>query len=226
MESAKHAARTIAVLLLAQMICGPIVNFALLQPALGAPGFLDNASQHSLQIGIAVLLAFAMAAMTVGIAIAAWPVFRQHSRAMAMWLLALAIAGLSVSAVENISVLSMLSLSQAYANAATQDGEILRTLTGVVTAPRLWSHYIGLILAGSVAFVLYAALFRFALVPRLLAGFGMLAAISEIIAVATPLFGGRVIFPMIAPLGLAHIALVIWLLVKGFAPREPSGIRE
>ncbi len=37
-----------------------------------------------------------------------------------------------------------------------------------------------------------------------------------------PLFGQPVVFPMIAPLGLAHIALVLWLLVKGFAEHEPA----
>ena len=76
--------------------------------------------------------------------------------------------------------------------------------------------------AGSVAFVLYATLFRFILVPRALAGFGALAAVSEIVAVAMPLFGQPVAFAMIAPLGIAHIALVVWLLAKGFAEHEPA----
>jgi hypothetical protein len=221
MTTAKRAARTIAVLLLLQMAAGPIVNFALLQPVLAAPGFLENAATHSLQIAVAVVIGLAMVAAMVGIAITALPVFRPHSQAMAFWLLALAIVGLAVAAVENIGVLSMLSLSQAYAKADGANADLFKTLSVVVTAPRNWAHYTGLIISGSVAFVLYSTLCRFALVPRVLAGFGIIAALLEIIAVAMPIFGQRIIFPMIAPLGLAHLALAIWLIAKGFAEREP-----
>src|ERR1700674_3106554 len=40
----------------------------------------------------------------------AWPVFRRYSHAMALWFLALAVATFSLTAVENINLLSMLSL--------------------------------------------------------------------------------------------------------------------
>ncbi|MGH8172642.1 MAG: DUF4386 domain-containing protein [Rhodanobacteraceae bacterium] len=222
MATTRTAARTIAVLLLAQMITAPIVNFALLQPVLAAPGFLENAAAHSTRVSIAVVLGLAMVAATVGVAIAALPVFRRYSEAMAFWLLALAIVGLAAAVVENIGVLSMLSLSHAYANAEGANADLLKALSVVVTAPRNWAHYLGLALGGSVACVLYTTLFRFALVPRVLAGFGIVASLLEIVAVAMPIFGQRIVFPMLAPLGLAHLSLIIWLIAKGFADREPT----
>jgi hypothetical protein len=51
----------------------------------------------------------------------------------------------------------------------------------------------------------------------------LLAALLEIVAVAMPLFGRAVVFPMLAPLGLAHLALMIWLSTKGFAERRRYG---
>jgi hypothetical protein len=220
MENSRTTARTIAILLLLQMACGPIVNFVLLAPVLGHGVFLENAAAHPLQIGIAVVMGLAMSAFAVGIAIVASPFFRQYSQAMALWLLAIAVAAFALAAVEYVGVLSMLSLSQAYAIADPADGHLLQTLAVTVTSPRNWAHYLGLIFAGSFAVVLYAVLFRFALVPRALAAFGTLAALLEIIGVAMPLFGHAVVFPMLAPLGLAHLALVIWLIAKGFA--EPQ----
>ena len=220
MQNPKTAARTIAILLLLQMACGPIVNFVLLEPVLGRGVFLENAAAHPLQIGIAVVVGLAMSALSVGIAIVASPVFRQYSRAMSQWLFAIAVAAFALAAVENVAVLSMLSLSQAYAKADPADGHLLQTLAVTVTSPRNWAHYLGLIFAGSFAGVLYSALFRFALVPRALAGFGIFASLLEIIGVAMPLFGHAVVFPLLAPLGLAHLALMIWLIVKGFA--EPQ----
>ena len=220
--TARNAARTIAVLLLLQMIAGPIVNFRLLLPVIGQSVFLQEAAPHATQIGVAVVLGLVMVGISVGIAIVAWPIFRRHSRAMAFWLLALAIVNLGVGAVEYINTLSMLSYSKLFANADASQRDMLQAFAGAVAAPRIWAHFVGLMIAGSVAFVLYAILFRFALVPRVLAGFGALAALSEIVAVGMPLFGQPVVFPMIAPLGLAHIALVLWLLVKGFAEHEPA----
>jgi hypothetical protein len=72
-----------------------------------------------------------------------------------------------------------------------------------------------LLVGGGVLLLMYAALYRFHLMPRWLAGFGVLAALSQMIAVAKPVYGGWVIFPMLAPLLLAHLALVVWLLWKG-----------
>ena len=44
------------------------------------------------------------------------------------------------------------------------------------------------------------------------------------IAVAKPTFGGWVIFAMLAPLGVAQLLLLGWLLVKGLrAPAATAG---
>ena len=47
------------------------------------------------------------------------------------------------------------------------------------------------------------------------------------IAVAMPVFGHDVVFPMLAPLGLSQLLLAVWLITKGFrgqpgAKIEPS----
>lgn len=222
MLTAKTAGRTIAALLLAQMACGPIVNFVLMTPVLAAPGYLENAAAHATELRFAAVLGMAMGAVSIAIALVALPVFRRCSRRMAFAVLAIAVVGLAVSIVENIHLLSMLSLSQGYASAAVADRATLAALRTIVAAPRNWAHYIGLIVSGGFALALYGTLYRFALVPRLLAGAGMLAALLEIVGVGRPLFGYELAFPLLAPLGACHLALVLWLSVKGFAEREPS----
>jgi hypothetical protein len=214
-----RASRTIGMLLLAQIVGGPIVNFALLGPAFAAPGFLVNAAAHSTQVSIAALLGLMLGALSLGIAIAAFPILRQSSHAPALWLLAFAIASFALTAVESSTVLSLLSLSQAYAAADSADGGLFQTLRTVVASARNWMHYVGLIVTGSMIFVMYGALFRLALVPRLLAAFGAGSALLQIAAVTMPLFGHRIVFPMLLPLGLSHLALAGWLLARGFGER-------
>jgi hypothetical protein len=55
-----------------------------------------------------------------------------------------------------------------------------------------------------------------------LAGFGMIAAVLQMTSVGMPLFGHPVVFPMLAPLGLVHLALALWLIFKGLADATPA----
>ena len=71
-------------------------------------------------------------------------------------------------------------------------------------------------------FLFYAAMYRFALIPRVLAGFGLLAVVSMLTSVARPLFGHDVVFPMLAPTGVSQLILAVWLITKGF--RDQPGL--
>lgn len=225
MTTPKRIGRLIGVLLLVQMTGGFTLNFVLLQPVFTAPGgYLVNAAPNSLQISLAALIGLVTGLISVGIAVAALPVFRRHSESMAYAFLALAVADFALAAVEHTTVLSLLSLSQAYTSASAADAAQFEALRGVVASARNWAHFVHLIVAGCAIFVLYGVLYRFVLVPRALATFGMLAALSQIAAVTMPLFGHAVIFLMIYPLGLAHLLLALWLLAKGFEERpQPAG---
>ena len=209
------ASRWLAALLLAQMVFGPIANFALLDDATqAAGGFLVNAASHASSLATAALLSIALAVISAGIAIVLWPVLRERSERMSLALAMLGAAGIALSGLENTGLLSMLSLSQAYAAVGAPDGVLFEALREVVRAQRNWSHLIDLLAGGGMLVLMYAALFRFTLVPRWLAGFGMLAAALQMIAVAKPLYGGWVFLPLVLPLGIANLLLVGWLLWK------------
>jgi hypothetical protein len=221
MHTAKGIGRIIGALILMQMIGSGLVNFVLLEPVFSAPGFLVNAAGHSLRVSLSVLLGLATGLLSIGIAIAAWQVFRRHSHAMALWFVALSVVSFSLVAIENIDVMSLLSLSEAYTQANVADRVLFQALRGVVASTRNWTHYVGLIVAGCTLLVFYGTLIRFALVPRALAAFGLGAVMLQIVAVAMPLFGRDIVFPMILPLGLSQLALALWLIARGFPDLEP-----
>jgi hypothetical protein len=97
--------------------------------------------------------------------------------------LALAIASFTLQAVDDAHLLSMLSLSQQYAEAGAAKRELFQSLALVVGAARKWSHYSFLLVIGSWIFLLYGLLYRFRLVPRWLAVFGLLGAVGQIVGV-------------------------------------------
>jgi hypothetical protein len=220
MSNTTGAGRIIGVLLLAQMIGGYLVNFVLLAPVFAVPGFLVNAALHPLQVSLSVLLGIAVGMLSVAIAITAFPVFRQYSHAMALGFFALAVASFSLTVVENINVMSLLSWSEAYAKASAADRDLFQALRIAAASARNWAHYTGLIVVGCSLLVFYGVLCRFALVPRALAAFGLGAVALQIVAVAMPLFGHSIVFPMLMPLGLSQLLLAVWLIIKGLASSE------
>ena len=182
MKSAKSVGRIIGMLLFVQL-AGLIVPFVLLRPLMTGPrDYLANAAAASVQIKVAVFLLFANCALTIGIAIAAFPVFRQYSDTMALLLVAVSVIMFSLQAVDNAHVLSMLSLSQQYAQAGGRD-ELFQALAVVVGANRRWVHFSELLVIDGWIFVLYSLLYRFALVPRALAVFGLITVMLHFAAI-------------------------------------------
>lgn len=226
MTSHKSAARTIGVLMLMQLPIAPMVNFALLEPATAPPGFLANAAAHSAQVTTAVLLLLVGGAISIGIAITAFPVIRQYSRPMALWYVALAVIGVAGLLAEGLALRSMLSLSQQFVGADVANAAALEALGPWVRSVWTSAHFMNFLLAGVSGLVLYGALFRFALVPRALAAFGVLAVLLLIAGAVIPLFGRPTEMLLFMPIGLSELALMIWLLVRGFREEVPAPAAE
>jgi hypothetical protein len=216
MEAVSRAGRIIGVLIIIQMVGGFLANFVLEAPLFGTPGFLANAAPHSRQIALGALVGLVIEALWLGIAITAFPVFSQRIRPMALWFLALAAVILALAVVENAGVMSMVTVSEAYAKASAVERAQLETVRVVVASARNWAHFMARMVDGFAILLFYAALYRVALIPRILAGFGLIAATLQIIAVSMPLFGRDVVFPMLAPLGLIQLLVAVWLMIKGF----------
>jgi hypothetical protein len=116
----------------------------------------------------------------------------------------------------------MVSFSEAYAQAGAADRAVLQSVRVVVAAARNWAHYLGRVADGFTMLVLYAALLRYALVPRALAAFGLVAVTLMLTSVGMPLFGREVLFQLLAPVGLSQLLLALWLIVRGFRG-QPAG---
>jgi hypothetical protein len=210
------AGRVAGILLIAEMAGSGLVNFYLEAPLFGPGGFLPAAAAHAQQIGAAALLGLALGAIWLGIAITVFPASFQRSQRLTLWLLALATAGLAAAVLESAALLSMLSLSEAWTSASGSTQEQLAAVQVMVHAARNWAHYLGRFLDGITALAFYLTVLRARLAPTVLAALGMVAAPVMAAGVVLPVLGHDVVFPMLAPLGLAHLLLALWLIVRGF----------
>lgn len=224
MNDAKKTGRTVGALMLLHIALGLLVPFIILDKFV-VHDFLANAAGGAGAVRAAVFLLFIGSALEIGIASVAWPVLRQYSKPMALWLFALGVAGFTLQAVDNAHILAMLTLSQQAAAAGTAKAEMFQTLALVVSAARKWSHYSALFVAVSWMLLLFATLGRFRLAPRWLAALGALTALMQISAVSVRgMLGYPPAMPFAVALGPMYLLLAGWLLVKGFSeqPRATS----
>lgn len=214
MKSVKSVGRIIGILLLVQL-AGWIVPFALILP-IAKSDFLANAAGSSAQIKMALLLLLANCAVTIGISIAAFRVFRDKSPAITILLIVLSAIMFSLQAVDDAHLMTMLSLSQEYVK-GNGSAELFQALSEVVRSTRRWTHYSELLAIDSWIFVFYCLLYRSASVPRVLAVFGFIAVLLHFIGIPLALIlGYGSITPLGVPMALSHLALAFWLITKGF----------
>jgi len=220
MRSAERTGRIVGMLLLSQL-AGLIVPFVLLLPLTTGPqNYLTNAADASPQIRLAVFLLVGNCALTIGISITAFRFVRAHSEALALWLVVSSVIMFLLQAVDNIHVLSMLSLSQQYVRAGGPN-ELFPSLAGVVGTTRRWAHYSELLAIDGWIFLFCAILYRFAIVPRPLAAFGLLTVTLHFTGI--PLAGVLGFGPvtlMGVPMAVSHTALAAWLMGRGFNERQ------
>ncbi|HEX9927440.1 MAG TPA: DUF4386 domain-containing protein [Pyrinomonadaceae bacterium] len=228
MKSAKSVGRTVGILLLFQLVAGLTMPFILLRPLIaGSPGFLTAAAESSFQIRAAVFIAFIGAALTVSIGITMFPIFRRYGNATALFFLAVCVVGCALDAVQNATVMSMLSLSQQYVNGGAADSGLYQVAGATVASARRWAHAVQLVAIGGWIFVFYSSLLRFALIPRALAVVGLIGIVSQFIGVTLMMFlGNSPIGEMAMPLLPIQIAVAVWLIIKGFNERLPPATAE
>jgi hypothetical protein len=224
MKNIKSIGRIVGVLTFGQVAIGILVNFVLLSPMSAQAGFLRTAFHFPTLIAASAVLGIIVGMLSVTIAAVVFSLARQfqHQGALisATILLTVSAASIAVSAVEQINLMSMLSLSESYAKASNVDLQTIELMSTMVATTRNWSHYIALMIGGAMILMLYSTFLQLRLVPRMLAILGVLAAMLQIVAVSMPLFGHQIILLMIAPIGIVQIVLAFWLIVKGF--REPT----
>lgn len=204
--------------LLLVQLAGLIVPFVLLLPIATPPTeWMETAQRSAPRIMAGVLLLIVNGAVTIAISIAAWPVFRRTSEGLGLWLLVLAALWLATQAVDNIHVLSMLSLSESTGPVdafATDDARLASAVT--LGAMRRWAHVTALLAIDAWILCLYLNLIRAGALHRAVWTFGLITVTAHLIAIPVrSLLGLPSIGEAGMPMALSHLATAGWLWWRG-----------
>lgn len=217
MPNDKSTGRLVGALLLSTMVLGIWSNFGLTGPIYQGGGFLENGAAMPLRFGLTAVTALVASAIGMVIAVLAYPLLKRATPRLALGYLMLVAAGFATTAVEQANFLSMQALAKQYAGSSGADPALYEALRSVVAANRNGIHFIDKIMGGASITLFCLALYRGRLVPRALAGFGMLAGLLQMGAIGQELFSRDFPVLMLAPLALTVLLLSLTLLVRGFA---------
>ena len=213
MYSNQKAGRISGVLFLFVFISGVTIFQVLQGPVLFSDNFLSTTSEHSYQIISSVLLGILSGAASIVIATILLPIFKRHSYYLAFLYLAFCILNFIAIMLDNVSVVSMLELSNDYVTSG--DSSTLQVMGNLLYEKHHWTHYMFLLMSCFPVFVLYYGFYVTKIVPRLISIFGIFAVILMFVEVLLSIFGHGVSMNMMLPMGLIQLVLPLWLIVKG-----------
>jgi hypothetical protein len=216
MNTNKKTARIVGVLFITATVASSL-GFAILDPILNAPDILVNVSANTTQVIIGVLLLLIDSAAVVGIAVMMFPILKKHNEALALGYVGFRVIEAAIIIVASIILLSLLTLSQEYVQAAAPDASYIHTLGTLLLAVWDWALLLGIMIVFSLtALILNYLLYQSELVPRWLSGWGLIGATLLLAAGLLEIFDIKVTDIINLPIALQEMVFAIWIIVKGF----------
>ncbi|SDQ81709.1 DUF4386 domain-containing protein [Pseudoxanthomonas sp. CF125] len=223
MSDYKNTGRFIGLAMMVSFVVGMVSNFKLQSDLFVEGGLIVNAAAHSDKIGMIALLGLLTGLVSTFAAALVSTSLRQRAPVLVTGYFAIVIAGLAISMLEYSSLIAFRSLSEAYVSASADKADSFHAAKVLLVGLRDGIHYLDKLLGGTGVLILFAIFYRLRLIPRALAAFGILAVLSQMFTVGRALFGHDVIYLMLAPISLAFLVTMIWLLIKGFAEEGIDG---
>lgn len=219
----RRTAKIVGVLFILATIAG-FLSVAFLGSSLSDPDYVINFSAKANQVIMGALLDLLGAGAFLGVAVVIFPILKRHSETIGLGYVVARIIEAVPFLIANISLLSILTLSQEYEKAA---GPVIANYqpigTGLLAAYD-WAQLLGpRVLASLAAIPFYFLLYQSKLLPRWISVWGLLAAPLYLASGLLGMFdlvdpSAPISILLFIPAALLEMVLAVWLIVKGFNP--------
>jgi len=113
--------------------------------------------------------------------------------------------------------LEFIPLASAFVNAAVTDASFLQTMSGLFAQGQVYAYDIGMITLGVSGLLLCYTLYRAKLLPRLVAGWGLIGYAILFVGMLSEVMGSGLGLASSIPGGLWEVFVGVWLIAKGFS---------
>lgn len=218
MRSKKSKERLAGILIIASMAAG---IFSIV-PAVDSSEYLTETTSNFYQVIWAAIFQFFMALCYLGFAVLVYPSLRKFGSSLSVAFLSLRIMASILVVLGTIVLLSILRLSEEYAQNTGQEVYFFEMIGNILKTSRDYINHVFMILALCASnIILYTLLLKSKALPGWLSLWGILGSTLAASASVLVLFQlSNVISTeyllMNAPIALMELTFGIWLMVKGF----------
>ena len=191
--------------------------FVFIEPILSASDYLILVSENRTQVVLGVLLELINGVAVVGIAVLMFPILRQRFKSLALGYVGFRIIEFVMVTLTDISMLSLLTLSEEFVRAGAPEASSFQTLGTLLLAERSWAFQMLLIAFGLGALLFYYMLYQLKLIPRFISVWGLIGTTLVLAKIMFDMFGLSLVDLGVLML-LNELFLGVWLIVKGFNP--------
>jgi hypothetical protein len=201
-------------------------GFGLTSSVIGAPDFLSTISAHQSTLVLGAFLMLLTAPVEVGKAVLFFPILENHGKRTALAYLAAIIVEVVLLTLGALCLLMLVPLGQSAVDAGQASVDWAKALGALLVQSNTMAYQISQMSLGLGALFLCSLLFRTRLIPRWLAGWGVIGYALHVAGAIAEIFGIPISLILLIPGGLFELALAFWLLIKGFQPEAYGGRAE
>jgi hypothetical protein len=194
----------------------------LVNSVVGAPDFLAGVGAQQTILALGAFLMIATSAVDIGKAVFFFPVLERHGKRTAVAYLATMIFEMALMTVGVLALLMIIPLA-GHADGGQLSPDAAQALGSLAVDANETAYQIGQLSLAFGCLFLCALLFRTGLVPRWLAGWGLIGYLLHLAGAAAEIFGAPISLVLLIPGGIFEVTLAIWLLIKGFTPAAYDG---
>ena len=194
------------------------VGNALVASVTGASGFLSTISAHQTTLVLGAFLMLLNTPVDVGKAVLFFPILENHGKRTALVYLAAMIVEVVFLTIGVLCLLMIPFLAQHAVDAGQASAAWAKALGSLAVQANTMAYWIAEMSLGLGGIFLCSLLFRTRLIPRLLAGWGVIGYAILLAGFIAEIFGIHISLIFSIPGGLFELALGFWLIIKGFQP--------
>lgn len=212
--------RTTAIVVGVVYLLGFVVGIGgeiLFQSILGAPNYLATISAQSLTVAIGAVLWLIAVMGDAAHGVLMFPLLKPHGERLAVGYLAARIMDALFIAIMVLFILLQIPLGAEYLKTATADAAYLQTLGTLFKHGQQVAYQMGMSTLGVSGLVLCYTLYKARLLPRWLAGWGLVGYAIIFVGMLSEIMGSGLGLASSLPGGLWEIFVGVWLIVKGFS---------
>lgn len=199
------------------------VGFGLVTSVIGAPDFLSTLAAHQTTLVLGAFLMLLNTVVDVGKGVLFFPILETHGKRTALTYLAALLVQVVMLDLGVLALLMLVPLSQYALDAGGAGMAWAEALGGLLTKSNTMAYQIGQATLGVGGVFMAALLYRTRLVPRFLAGWGVIGYAIHVVGAIAEIFGLPISLMLLIPGGLFEVALPLWLFVKGFNASAMAG---